>query len=65
MTDMTDEQLMEQLKKGETDSVDGLSRRYAKRLYVLYCTMFITGTPEDFVRDRLKICGEFSCLLMI
>ncbi len=51
MIALTDEQLMDQLKSGDTASIDELYRRYAKKLYA-FCSSFISArNPEDLVHD--------------
>lgn len=50
---LTDEQLMEQLQQGQTDALDALYRRYAKKLYV-FCSNAARSSvqdPEDLVQD--------------
>jgi len=48
---LTDEQLMEQLKKGETDAIDELYRRYAKKLCVLCYNVTLSRDTEALVHD--------------
>jgi RNA polymerase sigma factor (sigma-70 family) len=48
---MTDEQLMDQLRNGDRDSIDELYRRYAKKLYVYFSRMMKVPNPEDLVHD--------------
>jgi RNA polymerase sigma-70 factor (ECF subfamily) len=51
MDRMTDEQLMDQLKDGDPDSIDELYRRYAKKLYVYFSRVMKVPNPEDLVHD--------------
>ena len=48
---LTDEQLVERLKKGKTRALDELYRRYAKSLYAFCATISGTTDPEDVVHD--------------
>jgi RNA polymerase sigma-70 factor (ECF subfamily) len=48
---LTDEQLIEQLKKGETDALDELYRRYSKKLYAFCYNIARSQNPEDLVQD--------------
>jgi len=48
---LTDEQLMEQLKKGERDVIDELYKRYSKKLYAFCCNITHVKDPEDLVQD--------------
>lgn len=48
---LTDEQLMEQLKKGERDVIDELYRRYSKKLYAFCYNITHAKDPEDLVQD--------------
>ncbi|MDH4218132.1 MAG: RNA polymerase sigma factor [Candidatus Aminicenantes bacterium] len=51
MDRMTDEQLMDQLRNGDRDSIDELYRRYAKKLYVYFSRVMKVPNPEDLVHD--------------
>jgi len=46
---MTDEELMEQLKSGETDAIDELYARYAKKLYVFCSNTMCSEDASDIV----------------
>jgi RNA polymerase sigma-70 factor (ECF subfamily) len=48
---LTDEQLVEQVKKGKTRALDELYRRYAKPLYAFCANMTRSKDPEDIVHD--------------
>ena len=48
---LTDEQLLEQVKKGKTRALDELYRRYAKLLYAFCANMTRSKDPEDIVHD--------------
>lgn len=48
---MTDEQLVEQLKKGKTRALDELYKRYAKPLYAFCANITRSKDPEDVVHD--------------
>lgn len=48
---VTDEQLVEQLKKGKTRALDKLYRRYAKSLYAFCANITRSKDPEDVVHD--------------
>ena len=48
---LTDEQLVEQLKKGKIRALDELYRRYAKTLYAFCLANTGTKDPEDLVHD--------------
>ncbi len=48
---LTDEQLMEQLKKGERDVINELYRRYSKKLYAFCYNITHAKDPEDLVQD--------------
>ena len=48
---MTDEELMEQLKSGETDAIDELYARYAKKLYVFCSNTMCSEDASDIVHD--------------
>lgn len=49
--EMTDEELIEQLKSGDTHSLDELYRRYSRRLFVFLRHSLQTDHPEDIVHD--------------
>jgi RNA polymerase sigma factor (sigma-70 family) len=52
MIDMlTDEQLMEQLRSGETDAIDELYQRYARTLYAFCYSITRSEAAEDLVHD--------------
>jgi RNA polymerase sigma-70 factor (ECF subfamily) len=51
MIALTDEQLMDQLKSGDTASIDELYRRYAKKLYAFCSSLMAARNPEDLVHD--------------
>ncbi len=51
ISDMTDEQLIAQLKDGNASALDELYRRYAKKLYVFFSHMMKVPDPEDMVHD--------------
>jgi len=51
MTALTDEQLMDRLKSGDTASIDELYRRYAKKLYAFCGSLISARNPEDLVHD--------------
>ena len=44
---LTDEQLMERLQQGQTDALDELYRRYAKKLYAFCYHTTRSGSPQD------------------
>ena len=44
---LTDEVLMEQLQQGQTDALDELYRRYAKKLYAFCYHTTRSGSPQD------------------
>ncbi len=48
---LTDEQLMEQLRSGETDAIDELYRRYARTLYAFCYSITRSEASEDLVHD--------------
>lgn len=48
---LTDEQLVEQLKKGKTRALDKLYKRYAQPLYAFCANMTRSKDPEDVVHD--------------
>lgn len=48
---MTDEKLVERLKKGNTRALDALYRRYAKPLYAFCANMTGVKDSEDVVQD--------------
>jgi RNA polymerase sigma-70 factor (ECF subfamily) len=51
---LTDEQLMKRLQQGQTDALDELYKRYAKKLYVFCCHTTRSQNPqesEDLVQD--------------
>ena len=48
---ITDEQLMDQLRNGDTESINELYRRYAKKLYVFLSNIMKVSNPEDLVHD--------------
>jgi RNA polymerase sigma factor (sigma-70 family) len=48
---ITDEQLMDQLRRGDKGSMDELYRRYAKKLYVFLTSVMKVPNPEDLVHD--------------
>jgi RNA polymerase sigma-70 factor (ECF subfamily) len=47
----SDEQLIAQLTRGDTNSLDALYKRYAKKLFVFFRNSFQEHNPEDFVHD--------------
>ena len=51
MNTMTDEQLMDRLKKGNINAVDELYNRYAKKMYAFYYNIMQSRNPEDLVHD--------------
>lgn len=51
MIALTDEQLMDQLKSGDTASIDELDRRNAKKLYAFCGSLISARNPEDLVHD--------------
>ena len=59
---VSDEQLVEQLKKGKTRALDELYARYAKPLYVFCAHSSRTKDPEDVVHDVfvtfIRSCGK-------
>lgn len=48
---LTDEQLMEQLRSGETDAIDELYQRYARILYGFCYSITRSDASEDLVHD--------------
>ena len=48
---LTDEQLMERLKVGETDAIDELYKRYARKLYAFCYSITRSEDTEDLVQD--------------
>jgi RNA polymerase sigma-70 factor (ECF subfamily) len=48
---MTDEQLIMQLKEGNSNALDELYMRYAKKLYVFLSNLMKVPDPEDMVHD--------------
>ena len=48
---LTDERLMERLKNGETDAIDELYRRYARKLYAFCYSITRSEASEDLVQD--------------
>lgn len=48
---LTDEHLIERLKKGNTRALDELYRRYARPLYAFCATLTRAHDPEDIVHD--------------
>jgi len=48
---ITDEQLMEQLKSGETDAIDELYRRYDRKLYAFCYNVTRSEDSADLVQD--------------
>jgi len=48
---LTDEQLMEQLRSGETDAIDELYQRYARTLYAFCYSITRSEAAEDLVHD--------------
>jgi RNA polymerase sigma-70 factor (ECF subfamily) len=48
---ITDEHLMDQLRNGDTESINELYRRYAKKLYVFLSNVMKVSNPEDLVHD--------------
>ena len=51
MDELTDEQLMEQLRRGETVAIDELYKRYSRKLYAFCYNMTRSGETEDLVHD--------------
>lgn len=51
MDELTDEQLMGQLVRGETVAIDELYKRYSKKLYAFCYNMTRSGDTEDLVHD--------------
>ncbi|MFC1554543.1 RNA polymerase sigma factor [candidate division KSB1 bacterium] len=51
MRELTDDILLERLKKGETEAVDELYRRYSGKLYVFFNSGIHPSNPEDHVHD--------------
>ena len=51
MKPITDEQLMDRLRRGDKGSMDELYRRYAKKLYVFLTSVMKVPNPEDLVHD--------------
>lgn len=50
-TRLTDEQLMERLQQGQTDALDQLYRRYARKLCAFCYNATCSSSPEDLVQD--------------
>ena len=48
---LTDEQLVERLKKGKSRALDELYRRYTKPLYAFCGRLTCAKDPEDIVHD--------------
>lgn len=48
---LTDEHLMDQLRNGDTESINELYRRYAKKLHVFLSSVMKVSNPEDLVHD--------------
>ena len=48
---LTDEELMERLKGGETDAIDELYKRYARRLHAFCYRITSSEASEDLVQD--------------
>jgi len=48
---VTDEQLMERLQQGQTDALDQLYRRYARKLCAFCYNATCSSSPEDLVQD--------------
>ena len=48
---LTDEQLMERLKKGDGEPLDELYGRYSRKLYAFCYSMTRSGDTEDLVHD--------------
>lgn len=53
MTGLTDEQLMKQLQQGQTEALDELYRRYAKKLYAFCYNIMRAHNPQD-VEDLVQ-----------
>jgi len=51
MNALTDEQLMEQLKNGETEAIDELYRRYSGKLYAFCRNITRSEDSDDLVHD--------------
>ncbi|MFC1725169.1 RNA polymerase sigma factor [candidate division KSB1 bacterium] len=47
----TDEQLVSQLKKKNTEAIDELYKRYSQKLYVFFKNIMRNRNPEDLVHD--------------
>lgn len=48
---ITDEQLIDRLKDGNTSAIDELYRRYAKKLFIFFKNIIHAPNPEDLVHD--------------
>jgi len=61
---LTDEQLIEILKDGESGAIDELYRRYSKKLYVFCQRIASSENPEDMVHDVfvrvIEAAGRFN-----
>jgi RNA polymerase sigma-70 factor (ECF subfamily) len=61
---ISDEKLMDRLRNGDTESIDELYMRYAKKLYVFLSSMMKVPNPEDMVHDIfirvIEKAGQFN-----
>lgn len=61
---LTDEQLMERLQQGNTQALNELYQRYARKLYVFCANTTRSITPEDVVHDVflrvIEAAGKFN-----
>jgi len=56
---LTDEQLIEQLKSGETDAIDELYRRYALKLYAFCFSITHSTNIKHLLRYRRIKCEQY------